>query len=152
MLPLKDCCSLEAVTYFMAKKKPSAETALVTNNSDNREGNQRYVQMARKLQALYLNQDRLLPEMGLSKAVWRILLEVYIAKKELRNVCVSRIPRLTNIPSTTSIRTVEYLVKNDLLVKSADPLHASRRILHLTDHGFKIVHGMISDFIKSLKD
>lgn len=136
----------------MARKKTGADTTLATNNAENKDGNQRYVHMAKKLKALYLNQDKLLPEMGLSKAVWRILLEVYIAKKELRNVCVTRIPKMTNIPSTTSIRTVEYLVKSDLLAKSDDPMHANRRFLHLTDNGLKIVHGMISDFIKSLKD
>ena len=103
--------------------------------------------VAGRLKSLYLKQERLFPALGSVSPGWRVLLEIYIAMDEGRQVCVTRLTKSTGLPSTTSIRAVKLLLEQQLIYKEVDNFHSNRRILHLTEAGLNAVNMLLLQLV-----
>lgn len=118
-----------------------------TSNIVDRDFFSRQPAVAGRLKSFYLKQEQLFPALGSISPAWRVLLEIYIQMDDGRKVCVTRLTKSTKLPTTTSIRTVEFLVEQRLIYKEADDAHSRRRILHLTETGLNAVNMLLLEFV-----
>jgi hypothetical protein len=67
---------------------------------------------------------------------WDILLDLFVAAKERRRVSVTSACIGSAVPSTTALRWITILEKQDFLVREADPGDARRVYVKLSAHGY----------------
>jgi hypothetical protein len=67
---------------------------------------------------------------------WDILLDLFIAAKERRRVSVTSACIGSAVPSTTALRWITILEKQDMLVREADPGDARRVYVKLSARGY----------------
>ncbi len=67
---------------------------------------------------------------------WDILLDLFIAAKERRRVSVTSACIGSAVPSTTALRWITILEKQDFLVREADPGDARRVYVKLSARGY----------------
>jgi len=67
---------------------------------------------------------------------WDILLDLFIAAKERRRVSVTSACIGSAVPSTTALRWITILEKQELLVREADPGDARRVYVKLSAKGY----------------
>jgi len=67
---------------------------------------------------------------------WDILLDLFIAAKERRRVSVTSACIGSAVPSTTALRWITILEKQELLVREADPGDARRIYVKLSTKGY----------------
>lgn len=67
---------------------------------------------------------------------WDILLDLFIAAKERRRVSVTSACIGSAVPSTTALRWITILEKQELLVREADPADARRVYVKLSARGY----------------
>jgi len=67
---------------------------------------------------------------------WDILLDLFIAAKERRRVSVTSACIGSAVPSTTALRWITILERQDLLVREADPGDARRVYVKLSTRGY----------------
>ncbi|GGZ01284.1 MarR family transcriptional regulator [Novosphingobium colocasiae] len=67
---------------------------------------------------------------------WDILLDLFIAAKERRRVSVTSACIGSAVPSTTALRWITILEKQELLVREADPGDARRIYVKLSPKGY----------------
>ncbi|WP_162986933.1 winged helix DNA-binding protein [Sphingomonas paeninsulae] len=64
---------------------------------------------------------------------WDILLDLYIADGEQRDISVSSACIASNVPDTTAQRCLKYLVEEGVILRTADPHDLRRVFVSLTD-------------------
>jgi hypothetical protein len=82
---------------------------------------------------------RLAPELKLGDALWYILLDLFVSADEGRAVTVSNACVASNLPHTTGLRHVNYLLETDYLACDRDPGDARRKLVSLTASGSRFV-------------
>lgn len=63
---------------------------------------------------------------------WDMLIDLFIAAEEGRDISVSSLCIAAAVPTTTALRWIAILESNDLIVRTADPVDARRFFLALT--------------------
>jgi DNA-binding MarR family transcriptional regulator len=66
---------------------------------------------------------------------WDMLLSLYCAELEQTRISVTRLWRASRVPETTALRWIGALQKNDLIVKTPDPLDGRRVFVTLSKKG-----------------
>ncbi len=91
-------------------------------------------QHARRIIAERRRRERTLGSELFADPAWDMLLDLYAAYHERRNVSVSSLCIASAVPATTALRWIKTMTEKGLLSRSADA-HDGRRIyLHITDH------------------
>jgi DNA-binding MarR family transcriptional regulator len=67
--------------------------------------------------------------------IWDLLLDLYIAHVERREVAVTSACVAANVPATTALRAISALVQRGLVERSNDPDDRRRILLHLSKAG-----------------
>jgi hypothetical protein len=78
---------------------------------------------------------RLAPELKLGDALWYILLDLFVSAAEERAVTVSNACVASNLPHTTGLRQVSYLLETGYVACDRDPHDARRKLVSLTEPG-----------------
>lgn len=91
-------------------------------------------QRARRIIAERRRRERTLGSELFADPAWDMLLDLYAAYHERRNVSVSSLCIASAVPATTALRWIKTMTDKGLISRSADA-HDGRRIyLHITDH------------------
>lgn len=76
---------------------------------------------------------------------WDMLLELYVAQAERREVTMSSICHASHVPQTTALRWVKLLVEAGYVCRIADPDDGRRVLTRLTDAGRAALDAWIDD-------
>jgi len=68
---------------------------------------------------------------------WDMLLELYALECEGRRISVSKLSLAAGVPCTTTLRWLDKLESESLVVRAADPLDGRRMWVGLSDRGFE---------------
>ncbi len=91
-------------------------------------------QRARRIIAERRRRERTLGSELFADPAWDMLLDLYAAYHERRNVSVSSLCIASAVPATTALRWIKTMTDKGLFMRSADA-HDGRRIyLHIADH------------------
>ena len=63
---------------------------------------------------------------------WDILLELALAERQQRRVCISSLCIGAQVPSSTALRWIKHMTDNGWLVRKDDPLDARRKFAELS--------------------
>jgi DNA-binding MarR family transcriptional regulator len=74
---------------------------------------------------------------------WDLLLELYAASLAQRRVSVSDLSVAAGVPCTTTLRWIDKLESESLVIRAADPLDARRMWIGLSDVGFERMRAYI---------
>ena len=83
--------------------------------------------------------------MDLAHPAWSLLLELFRAHLEKRQVRVARLASDAQVPLTTAIRWTDQLARKGLISRTADPVHDGAALLALTEAG----HEAMEDYFVS---
>jgi hypothetical protein len=81
---------------------------------------------------------------------WDILLDLFIAEKERRRVSVTSACIGSAVPSTTALRWIALLEREDLLLREADTSDARRIYVKLTTRGYAAMVDYFSQVSRSV--
>lgn len=88
------------------------------------------LQVLAKLMVAQLNRRRkYLPAASFEDPQWLMMLELFIASEEGRNISVSSLCIASGVPATTALRHIRALVANGLFERKSHP--RDRRIYHV---------------------
>ena len=76
---------------------------------------------------------------------WDMLLELYALECEGRRISVSKLSVAAGVPCTTTLRWIDKLESESLIVRSADPLDARRVWVALSHVGVKTMRAYIEE-------
>lgn len=82
-------------------------------------------------------------------AHWDILLDLYAANLEGRNVSVSSLTIAANVPATTALRHIAILEQRGEVEKHADPLDKRRSFVRLSPNTMRLMDQWVSEFVSS---
>lgn len=105
---------------------------------------------AKAIRANYLEREKRLSFLPSANSGWRILIELYIAEREDRPLCVSDIWHISAIPNATALRWLNLLSEHDLLIKKPDLNDRRRQWLGLTDYGIETVEKTMSHLFSQM--
>ena len=71
---------------------------------------------------------------------WDMLLELYALESEGRRISVSKLSVAAGVPCTTTLRWIEKLESDSLVVRAADPLDGRRIWVGLSQLGRETMH------------
>jgi DNA-binding MarR family transcriptional regulator len=74
---------------------------------------------------------------------WDMLLELYALECEGRRISVSKLSVAAGVPCTTTLRWIDKLESESLVIRAADPLDARRMWIGLSDVGFERMRAYI---------
>jgi len=101
--------------------------------------------IARALKQNFAKREELLPILPACNPGWRILLELYIARRERVRVSISDISHLTNLAGATSLRWLKLLDDGGLVTRQPDINDRRRFWLSLTDQGLHTVSQVLEN-------
>lgn len=116
-----------------AVNAPDTETAKATTGQDH----PIWVELARQTYDDRRRRTKIFRSEDLfGEPAWDILLDLFIAAKERRRVSVTSACIGSAVPSTTALRWITILEKQELLVREADPGDARRVYVKLSARGY----------------
>ena len=99
---------------------------------------------ARRLSAARIIRDRLYGRDLIPNPAWNILLELFVAAEEGRNVTIKGACVAANVPQSTALRHIAHLIEVRLATRAQHPSDARSAYLKLTDRGRAKMVGFIS--------
>jgi DNA-binding MarR family transcriptional regulator len=78
---------------------------------------------------------------------WSLLLELFRAHLEKRQVRIARLASDAQVPLTTALRWIDQLARRELVSRTADPQHEGVALLSLTEAG----HEAMEDYFVSVQ-
>ncbi|MEA3042042.1 MAG: hypothetical protein QOC65_1531 [Sphingomonadales bacterium] len=90
---------------------------------------------ARRLSAARLIRDRLFGRDLFPNPAWNILLELFVAAEEGRNVTIKGACVAAAVPQSTALRHIAHLIEVRLTARAQHPSDARSAYLKLTDRG-----------------
>lgn len=84
-----------------------------------------------------------------SDPAWDILLELFDAAHENRQVSVSSVGLTAGIPQTTALRWINALEREGLIDRACDPRDGRRTFLNLSDSGLTAMYRYFQDCRRS---
>lgn len=106
--------------------------------------------LAQALKENFAKREALLPILPACNPGWRILLELYIARRERTRVSISDISHLTNLAGATSLRWLKLLDESRLVIRQPDINDRRRFWLCLTDRGVAAVSEVLESMAARL--
>jgi DNA-binding MarR family transcriptional regulator len=88
--------------------------------------------------------SELFEEAMFGEPAWDMLLALYVAEGQGRQQTVSRITSWADAPQTTALRWLEYLERENLISREANPLDRRSVFLKMTDKG----RATLEDYLK----
>ena len=89
--------------------------------------------VAKRLFASRRRRERFFDSALFHDAAWDLLLDLYIAGAQGRNICVSNSCHAGGVPPSTMLRSLEHLTAIGLVERHADPHDGHRVLVTLTD-------------------
>lgn len=102
--------------------------------------------IARALKENFAKREEVLPILPACNPGWRILIELYIARRERVRVSITDITLLTNLAGATSLRWLKLLDDGGLVIRQPDINDRRRFWLCLTDRGL----GTVSEVLENM--
>ena len=99
---------------------------------------------ARRLSAARLIRDRIFGRDLFPNPAWNILLELFVAAEEGRNVTIKGACVAAGVPQSTALRHIAHLIEVRLAGRAQHPSDARSAYLKLTDRGRARMVGFIS--------
>lgn len=93
------------------------------------------LRLARAHYAERRKRSRHLPERIFGEPSWDLLLDLFIALREGKEVCTSSACLAAHVPQTTALRRLQLLEHEGLIERAGDPADHRRTIIRLTVEG-----------------
>ena len=110
------------------------------------------VKLAQIIRKNVLIREEILPDMVPASPVWRLLIEMYIAKYQGRGVSITDAALLVNIPLTTTLRYLKILEDKGILQRDSDRHDKRRAWLRLREKGILIVERSLRRLAYDIKE
>jgi DNA-binding MarR family transcriptional regulator len=124
--------ALEALEKRMA--------ALRRSTSVDRDVPQGLLQRAKRIYRARRERDRLFGKADLfGEPAWDMLLDLFIAAEEGKQISVSSLCIASSVPQTTALRWIAILEAEALIMRTPDPIDARRVFLSLSKSGHDIL-------------
>lgn len=83
-----------------------------------------------------------------SDPAWDILLELALAERQQRRVCVSSLCIGAQVPTTTALRWIRHMTDTGWLVRKDDPRDRRRTFVELSDHAAATMHAFLTEICR----
>jgi hypothetical protein len=101
------------------------------------------LQPAKELMACRRQREKLFGKELFSDPAWDILLDLFIAQSERRDVAIGSACIVAAVPFTSGLRWCQLLEKRELVYRTRDPRDGRRIFLRLTDKAFEMVRSAL---------
>ena len=98
---------------------------------------------ARSILRLRRRRDGLFPEGMFGEAAWDMLLDLFVAKAEGRQVAVSSACIASAVPPTTALRWLRTLIDGNMIQRRPDPRDGRRVWVELTLHSEELLRAAL---------
>lgn len=137
--------ALQTIDQYLGEKDIKV---IGTRESDKSE----LVKLAQIIRKNVLIREEILPDMVPASPVWRLLIEMYIAKYQGRGVSITDAALLVNIPLTTTLRYLKILEDKGILQRDSDRHDKRRAWLRLREKGILIVERSLRRLAYDIKE
>lgn len=103
------------------------------------------VAVAHALLAARKRYSRFFPKVIFRDSAWDMVLELFLAEREDRPVCVKQLMAATNESCTAAIRRIDQLEEISILARSPDPRDHRRVLVSLTERGRLAITELLCD-------
>ncbi|MEK9210743.1 MarR family transcriptional regulator [Sphingomonas sp. 2378] len=116
------------------------------------EGRATLVDLARQTQAMRANVAEFFPRDIFRDSAWDMMLELFIAEKESRPLCVKELILVSGESSTSALRRIDRLESAGLLRRRTDPADHRRLAVTLTQRGTDAMTAMLRHLYLTMGD
>lgn len=102
-------------------------------------------EFARRIIAARATRRKFFDDQLFADPAWDMLLELYALECEGHRISVSKLSVAAGVPCTTTLRWIDKLESESLIVRSADPLDARRVWVALSQVGVKTMRAYIEE-------
>lgn len=95
--------------------------------------------------------EKILPTFAPSSPLWRLLIEIYIAKHQGARLSITDAAITINVPATTTLRYISILESERLICRESDVLDKRRSWLLLTDKGISSVEKTLRKLVQDME-
>lgn len=105
----------------------------------------RYLDLARKRYRERRIRARYFPPRLFAEPVWDILLDLFIARHQNLTITVSSACIAADVPVTTALRHIAWLVEDGWVIRSPHPSDARSSVVGLTPDGDRAMRAYLDD-------
>lgn len=106
------------------------------------------MRLARQLYALRRRRANYFDCTFFSEPAWDILLDLYIAHRDGRKVCITSACIAAAAPATTALRWVRHLEDEELVMRETDPDDGRRAYVRLSPAGITRMECLLRDGLR----
>lgn len=106
--------------------------------------------LARELYKLRRKREEYISSTLFADPAWDILLDLYVARLELRRASVKSVCIGSGVPATTALRWINLLLKEELIESSKDPHDSRVRCITLSEAGYTVMRAFFTALLKDI--
>jgi DNA-binding MarR family transcriptional regulator len=153
-IPLKGS-ELKAVRKLLAQLFPGQDlggmdTSDLVVGSVSFSTEREYVASAKRIIAARRFRSECFKKPMFGEPAWDMLLALYTSSVEGPRQSVGRLSAASGAPATTALRWLDYLVKEQLVIREANPTDGRSDFVELTDKGRSTMENYLSETIRTL--
>ena len=107
-------------------------------------------QLARQMLLARRRRTRMFNKCMFGEPAWDMLLALYVGASAGPRYSVSRLSDLSGSPPTTALRWLDYLAKEQLVVRAPNPTDRRSDFIEITDKGRTALEQYLSETLQSL--
>lgn len=96
--------------------------------------------------------EEIIPNIAPSSPLWRLLIEIYIAKHQNVRVAITDAAISINVPATTTLRYISILESNRFICREDDAFDKRRSWLLLTSKGISSVEKTLKKLAEDMEN
>ena len=113
-------------------------------------GQRQYLALAERIVAARRLRSEYFKKPMFGEPAWDMLLALYAGSADGPRQSVGRLTRASGSPPTTALRWLDYLVKEELVVREPNPTDGRSDFVELTDKGRTAMERYLSETLKTL--